>query len=99
MVTGPLDWDRVRVGAELSAGISHMAKNDDGEGPKLASLKYQVSAVLGAEGNSTVLLVTNKDAVGGGKRYAVRVLKREDEKDDLPIEAGQGRGRGAASLS
>jgi serine/threonine-protein kinase len=61
---------------------SIMAK--DAEGPKLSSLKYLVSSVISSGKHGTVALIAAKEA--GGGRYALRVLKREDENDDLPIE-------------
>src|SRR4051794_21775322 len=70
---GPLEPDRTTMIQKL-----------DGEAPRLADLNYLVTAVLGTGSHSTVLLVTNRKAVGG--RYALKVLKREGPADDLAIE-------------
>jgi eukaryotic-like serine/threonine-protein kinase len=61
-----------------------MTKNEDGDGPKLGTLKYLVSSVLASSGHGTVALISDKEA--GGGRYALRILKREDEADDIAIE-------------
>jgi serine/threonine-protein kinase len=52
--------------------------------PKLAQLNYLVSSVLGSGPDGTVMLVTDK-APGGG-RYALRVVKREDEGGAAAME-------------
>lgn len=52
--------------------------------PKLSSLKYLVTSILGAEENATVMLVTDKQP--GGGRYALKVVKREAPEDDLAVE-------------
>ena len=61
-----------------------MTKSEEDGGPKLGTLKYLVSSVLASSDHGTVALITAKEA--GGGRYALRVLKREDEADDLAIE-------------
>ncbi|MEO6810752.1 MAG: serine/threonine-protein kinase [Isosphaeraceae bacterium] len=52
--------------------------------PKLSSLKYLVSSILGTDGNATVMLVTDKEP--GGGRYALKIVKREEPEDDLDVE-------------
>jgi serine/threonine-protein kinase len=52
--------------------------------PKLSSMKYRVVSPLGTGAGSTILQISDKTA--GGKRYALKVIKRQDEDDDIYIE-------------
>jgi serine/threonine-protein kinase len=52
--------------------------------PKLSQLSYLVSSIIGSGAGGTVMLITDKSP--GGRRYALRVIKREEEADDLTIE-------------
>jgi serine/threonine-protein kinase len=52
--------------------------------PKLSSLKYQVTSVLGSGPGGTVMLIADRSA--GGGRHALRIVKREHDVDDLEIE-------------
>lgn len=52
--------------------------------PKLATLKYLVSSVIGTSPGATVLHVTDRK-VGGGS-YALKVIRREGPDDDPAIE-------------
>jgi len=54
------------------------------ESPKLSSLKYLVTSILGTGKNATVMLITDKQP--GGGRYALKVVKREGPEDDLAVE-------------
>jgi eukaryotic-like serine/threonine-protein kinase len=74
-----------------------MANNQDDESVKLASLKYLVSSVLGTSGNSTVALITAKEA--GGGRYALRILKREEDADDVAIEMARAEHQASAKVN
>jgi len=51
--------------------------------PKLSEMTYRVVSVLGTGAGSTILLITDKTA--GGKRYALKVVKRQDADDDIYI--------------
>ena len=51
--------------------------------PKLSEMTYRVVNVLGNGAGSTILLITDKTA--GGKRYALKVVKRQDADDDVYI--------------
>ncbi len=51
--------------------------------PKLSEMTYRVVNVLGNGAGSTILLITDKTA--GGKRYALKVVKRQDADDDIYI--------------
>jgi len=51
--------------------------------PKLSEMTYRVVNVLGTGAGSTILLITDKTA--GGKRYALKVVKRHDADDDVYI--------------
>jgi serine/threonine-protein kinase len=43
-------------------------------------MKYQVESILGSEGKSTVMLVNDPKALS--RRFALKVIKREEPKDD-----------------
>src|SRR5206468_10649691 len=51
--------------------------------PKLSEMTYRVVGTLGNGAGSTILLITDKTA--GGKRYALKVVKRQDADDDIYI--------------
>ena len=51
--------------------------------PKLSGMKYRVVNPLGNGAGSTILLISDKTA--GGKRYALKVVKRQDADDDVYI--------------
>jgi serine/threonine-protein kinase len=52
--------------------------------PKLSAMKYRVVSTLGTGAGSTILQISDKTA--GGKRYALKVVKRQDADDDIYIE-------------
>jgi serine/threonine-protein kinase len=52
--------------------------------PKLSGMKYRIVNTLGTGAGSTILLISDKTA--GGKRYALKVVRRQDEDDDIYIE-------------
>jgi serine/threonine-protein kinase len=51
--------------------------------PKLSEMTYRVVSVLGNGAGSTILQISDKTA--GGKRYALKVVKRQDADDDVYI--------------
>ena len=51
--------------------------------PKLSGMKYRVVDTLGTGAGSTILQISDKN---GGKRYALKVVRRQDEDDDKYIE-------------
>lgn len=51
--------------------------------PKLSEMTYRVVNVLGNGAGSTILQISDKTA--GGKRYALKVVKRQDADDDVYI--------------
>lgn len=51
--------------------------------PTLSGMKYRVVNPLGTGAGSTILLISDKTA--GGKRYALKVVKRQDADDDIYI--------------
>lgn len=73
-----------------------MSKTQDAEAPKLSEVKVQVLSILGTGEASTVMLILDKRP--GGRRYALRKLKREDEADDLPIERARAETEASAKL-
>jgi len=52
--------------------------------PKLSEMSYRVVSVLGNGAGSTILLIS--DPGSGGKRYALKVVKRQDADDDIYID-------------
>src|SRR3954469_4966135 len=52
--------------------------------PKLSAMKYRVVSELGTGAGSTILQISDKTA--GGKRYALKVVRRQDADDDVYIE-------------
>ncbi len=52
--------------------------------PKLSAMKYRVVNTLGTGAGSTILQISDKTA--GGKRYALKVVKRQDADDDIYID-------------
>jgi serine/threonine-protein kinase len=51
--------------------------------PKLSGMKYRVVNQLGTGAGSTILQISDKTA--GGKRYALKVIRRQDEDDDIYV--------------
>jgi serine/threonine-protein kinase len=52
--------------------------------PKLDGMKYRVVSELGTGAGSTILQISDKTA--GGKRYALKVVRRQDSEDDIYID-------------
>jgi serine/threonine protein kinase len=52
--------------------------------PKLSGMKYRVVNTLGTGAGSTILLISDKTA--GGKRYALKVVRKQDPEDEIYIE-------------
>src|SRR3954451_1205384 len=55
--------------------------------PKLSEMKYRIVNPLGNGAGSTILLISDKTA--GGKRYALKLVKRQDADDDVYIAQAQ----------
>ena len=51
--------------------------------PKLAAMKYRVVGPLGNGAGSTILQISDK--TGGGKRYALKVVRRQGPDDDIYV--------------
>jgi serine/threonine-protein kinase len=51
--------------------------------PRLSEMTYRVVKQLGAGAGSTILLISDKS--NGGKRYALKVVKRQEESDEIYI--------------
>lgn len=51
--------------------------------PKLSGMKYRIIRPLGNGAGSTILMISDKTA--GGKRYALKVVRRQDPDDDIYI--------------
>src|SRR6476469_8350721 len=55
--------------------------------PKLSSMKYRIVGPLGTGAGSTILQISDKTA--GGKRYALKIVRRQDADDDIYVEQAQ----------
>ncbi len=51
--------------------------------PKLSAMKYRIVSPLGTGAGSTILLISDKTA--GGKRYALKVVRRQSPDDDIYV--------------
>ena len=52
--------------------------------PKLSAMKYRVVSPLGQGAGSTIFQISDKTA--GGKRYALKIVKRQDPEDDIYVD-------------
>ena len=52
--------------------------------PKLAGMKYRVVNTLGTGAGSTILLISDKTA--GGKRYALKVVRKQEPEDEIYVQ-------------
>jgi eukaryotic-like serine/threonine-protein kinase len=59
-----------------------MAKEKELISPKLSDMQWRVVSELGTGAGSTILLIADKKT---GKRYALKIVKRADEDDDIYI--------------
>jgi serine/threonine-protein kinase len=55
--------------------------------PKFAGMKYRVVSTLGSGAGSTILLISDKTS--GGKRYALKVVRKQEPEDDIYIKQAQ----------
>ena len=51
--------------------------------PKLSGMNYRVVKPLGNGAGSTILLISDKNA--GGRRYALKVVRRQEPEDDVYV--------------
>ncbi len=72
---GPTLRDRIDV--RLTEGC--MADSE----PKLSGMEYRVVGPLGTGAGSTILQIADRGR--GGKRFALKVVKRQDSDDDIYI--------------
>lgn len=52
--------------------------------PTFATVKYRVVSTLGTGAGSTILLISDK--ASGGKRYALKVVRKQDPEDEIYIQ-------------
>jgi serine/threonine-protein kinase len=52
--------------------------------PQFSLMKYRVVNTLGSGAGSTILLISDKTA--GGKRYALKVVRKQDPEDEIYIQ-------------
>jgi serine/threonine-protein kinase len=54
------------------------------DSPKLGGMRYRVVKPLGTGAGSTILLISDKAT--GGKRYALKVVKRQEPEDEVYLD-------------
>ncbi len=59
----------------------------DSTTPKFSSINYRVVSPLGTGAGSTILQISDKNA--GGKRYALKIVKRDDEQENAFVYIDQ----------
>ena len=52
--------------------------------PKFAGMKYRVINTLGTGAGSTILLISDKTS--GGKRYALKVVRKQEPEDEVYVQ-------------
>ena len=52
--------------------------------PSFSGMSYRVVSTLGTGAGSTILQISDKGA--GGKRYALKVVRKQEEEDDIYLE-------------
>jgi serine/threonine protein kinase len=52
--------------------------------PRFSSMNYRVVNTLGSGAGSTILLISDKNS--GGKRFALKVVRKQDSDDDIYID-------------
>ncbi len=52
--------------------------------PTFATVKYRVVSTLGAGAGSTILLISDK--ASGGKRYALKVVRKQEPEDEIYVQ-------------
>ena len=52
--------------------------------PQFAAMKYRVVSTLGSGAGSTILLISDKTA--GGKRYALKVVRKQEPEDEVYVQ-------------
>ena len=52
--------------------------------PKFSGMKYRVVNTLGTGAGSTILLISDKTA--GGKRYALKVVRKQEPEDEVYVQ-------------
>jgi serine/threonine-protein kinase len=52
--------------------------------PQFSGMKYRVVNTLGSGAGSTILLISDKTA--GGKRYALKVVRKQDQDDEIYVQ-------------
>lgn len=67
-----------------------------GESVRLAGMKYQVESILGGGGKSTVMLVSDPKALS--RRYALKVIKREEAGDDALLARAEAAAEASSKL-
>ena len=61
-----------------------MAKVATTSNPQFSGMKYRVVNTLGAGAGSTILLISDKTA--GGKRYALKVVRKQEPEDEVYVQ-------------
>jgi serine/threonine-protein kinase len=61
-----------------------MAKAATTSTPQFSGMKYRVVNALGTGAGSTILLISDKTA--GGKRYALKVVRKQEPEDEIYVQ-------------
>ena len=77
MLLDPNSWLRPRLNED-----PHGERGDDT--PKFSGMKYRVVNTLGTGAGSTILLISDKTA--GGKRYALKVVRKQEPEDEIYVQ-------------
>ncbi len=73
-----------------------MPHDTEDQGPTLADLKYQITKVLGTGPAGTVLAIADRN--DPGRAYALRVVKRESDADNMVIDRTRAEFEGTRKL-
>jgi eukaryotic-like serine/threonine-protein kinase len=65
--------------------------------PKLSAMKYRVVKSLGTGAGSTILLIS--DSTAGGKRYALKVVRRQEPEDEVYLQQAKTEYKAAQRLN
>lgn len=71
------------------------AASGDGR-TQLSGMKFLVESILSTDDSGTVMLIADQGQLG--RRYALKVIKREDEKSDVHLALARGASEASAKL-
>lgn len=71
--------------------------SEESNPPKFSGMKYRVVNTLGTGAGSTILLISDQTAKG--KRYALKVVRRQDANDDVYVKQAETEFQAAQKLN